>query len=90
MHHNTPHQVLNLISYDELAQRTVASVAGPLGAIYQTLDRTTEQLEQDGVFWVEDQKIDTHTLVRKFATADQGHVASLIVVGGQANELYQS
>lgn len=74
---------LNLISYDECAQRVLTAVAGSIQDVYQTLDRTTEQLEQQEIFWVEDLELDKHTLVRKFATVEQGHVASLIVVGGQ-------
>lgn len=75
-------QVLNLISYDERTQKQIACVAGSIQDTYLALETTTEQLEQQGVFWVEDQHIDKHTLVRKFATTDQGHIASLIVVGG--------
>ena len=79
--------ILNLISYDERLQKTVSSVAGSIQDIYLTLEATTELLERDGVFWVEDQHIDKHTLVRKFATAEEGHMASLIVVGGVASSL---
>jgi len=75
-------EVLNLISYDERTQKTITSVAGSIQDTYLALETTTEQLEQEGIFWVEDEHIDKHTLVRKFATAEEGHMASLIVVGG--------
>ena len=81
-------EVLNLISYDERTQKAITSVAGSIQDTYLALEATTEQLEQEGIFWVEDQQIDKHTLVRKFATEDEGHMASLIVVGGTITNVH--
>lgn len=76
---------LNLISYDERKQKMIASMQGSVQDTYEALDITTRELEQGGVFWVEDQQLDKHTLIRKFATPVDGHVASLIVVGSVAS-----
>jgi len=80
-------QTLTIISYDELDRRVVAQATGSVSDVYECLERTTESLEQQRAFWVEDQQLDKHTLVRKFATVDQGHIASLIVVGGMASKV---
>jgi hypothetical protein len=51
---------------------------------YELLDGATELYETNGIYFVNEVKVDTNTLVREFATKEEGLVVSLIVCGGRA------
>jgi len=78
---------LALIYQDEVNRRPISIIYDTIPKIYLMLESETEHAEKLGLMWVDEHKIDTHTLVRNFATVQDGLVASLIVCGGVASDV---
>jgi hypothetical protein len=78
---------LALIYQDEINRRPLSIIYDTIPNVYLRLESETERAEEMGLMWVDEHKIDTHTLVRNFATKEDGLVASLIVVGGVACDI---
>jgi len=78
---------LVLIYHDEINGRPLSIVYDTIANTYLRLESETRQCEEMGLMWVDEHKIDTHTLIRYFATEQDGLVASLIVCGGIATDI---
>ena len=77
-------KTLSLILWDNRQQQVLKDEVHEMHETYQMLDEVTERYEQCGIYFVNEVKHDTHTLVREFATKEDGLVISLIVCGGRA------
>jgi hypothetical protein len=77
-------KTLSLILWDNRQQQVLKDEVHEMSETYRILDEATELYEQCGIYFVNEVKHDTHTLVREFATKEDGLVVSLIVCGGRA------
>ena len=75
---------LSLILWDNRAKQVLHDSVHSIQETYALLDDATEHYETEGIYFVNEIKVDTNTLVREFATKEDGLVISLIVCGGRA------
>ena len=75
---------LSLILWDNRTKQVLHDSIHSVQETYALLDDTTEHYETEGIYFVNEIKVDTNTLVREFATKEEGLVVSLIVCGGRA------
>jgi hypothetical protein len=80
-------KTLSLILWDNRKQQVLRDEVHEMSETYQMLDKATERYEQCGIYFVNEIKHDTHTLVREFATPENGLVVSLIVCGGRVDKI---
>ena len=78
---------LSLILWDNRAKQVLHDSIHSIQETYALLDDTTEHYETEGIYFVNEIKVDTNTLVREFATKEDGLVISLIVCGGRAIDI---
>lgn len=80
-------KTLSVILYD-IPNRTVAmDKILPIDEAYQLFNTVTDIYEQKGWFMVKEEKIDTNTAVREFATAKNGHIFDLIICDGRVENI---
>jgi hypothetical protein len=75
---------LSLILWDNRTKQVLRDSVHSVQETYELLDGATELYETNGIYFVNEVKVDTNTLVREFATKEEGLVVSLIVCGGRA------
>lgn len=75
---------LSLILWDNRTKQVLRDSIHSVQETYELLDGVTELYETNGIYLVNEVKVDTNTLVREFATKEDGLVISLIVCGGRA------
>ena len=75
---------LSLILWDNRTKQVLRDSIHSVQDTYAILDDATELYETNGIYFVNEVKVDTNTLVREFATKEDGLVLSLIVCGGRA------
>jgi hypothetical protein len=75
---------LSLILWDNRTQQVLRDEVFSIQETYAQLDDTTEYYETNGIYFVNEIKLDINTMVREFATIEDGLVISLIVCGGRA------
>ena len=75
---------LSLILWDNRTKQVLRDSIHSVQDTYAILDDATELYETNGIYLVNEVKVDTNTLVREFATKEEGLVISLIVCGGRA------
>ena len=75
---------LSLILWDNRTKQVLRDSVHSVQDTYAILDDATELYETNGIYLVNEVKVDTNTLVREFATKEDGLVISLIVCGGRA------
>ena len=75
---------LSLILWDNRTKQVLRDSIHSVQDTYAILDDATELYETNGIYLVNEVKVDTNTLVREFATKEDGLVISLIVCGGRA------
>lgn len=78
---------LSLILWDNRAKQVLHDSIHSVQETYALLDDATEHYETEGIYFVNEIKVDTNTLVREFATKEDGLVISLIVCGGRAIDI---
>ena len=78
---------LSLILWDNRTKQVLHDSIHSVQETYALLDDTTEHYETEGIYFVNEIKVDTNTLVREFATKEDGLVISLIVCGGRAIDI---
>ena len=77
-------KTLSLILWDNRTKQVLRDSIHSVQETYELLDGATELYETNGIYLVNEVKVDTNTLVREFATKEEGLVVSLIVCGGRA------
>jgi hypothetical protein len=77
-------KTLSLILWDNRTKQVLRDSVHSVQETYELLDGATELYETNGIYFVNEVKVDTNTLVREFATKEEGLVVSLIVCGGRA------
>ena len=77
-------KTLSLILWDNRTKQVLRDSIHSVQETYEILDGATELYETNGIYLVNEVKVDTNTLVREFATKEEGLVISLIVCGGRA------
>lgn len=77
-------KTLSLILWDNRTKQVLRDSIHSVQETYELLDGATELYETNGIYLVNEVKVDTNTLVREFATKEEGLVISLIVCGGRA------
>ena len=77
-------KTLSLILWDNRTKQVLRDSIHSVQDTYAILDDATELYETNGIYLVNEVKVDTNTLVREFATKEDGLVISLIVCGGRA------
>ena len=77
-------KTLSLILWDNRTKQVLRDSIHSVQETYEILDGATELYETNGIYLVNEAKVDTNTLVREFATKEEGLVISLIVCGGRA------
>lgn len=77
-------KTLSLILWDNRTKQVLRDSIHSVQETYELLDGATELYETNGIYLVNEVKVDTNTLVREFATKEDGLVISLIVCGGRA------
>ena len=75
---------LSLILWDNRTKQVLRDEVFSIQETYALLDDVTEHYETNGIYLVNEVKYDTNTMVREFATIEDGLVISLIVCGGRA------
>lgn len=75
---------LSLILWDNRTKRVLRDSIHSVQETYELLDEATELYETNGIYLVNEIKHAANTLVREFATKEEGLVVSLIVCGGRA------
>ena len=75
---------LSLILWDNRTKQVLRDEVFSIQETYALLDDTTEYYETNGIYLVNEIKYDINTMVREFATIEDGLVISLIVCGGRA------
>ena len=75
---------LSLILWDNRTQQVLRDEVFSIQETYAQLDDTTEYYETNGIYFVNEIQLDINTMVREFATIEDGLVISLIVCGGRA------
>ena len=75
---------LSLILWDNRTKQVLRDEVFSIQETYALLDDATEHYETNGIYLVNEVKYDTNTMVREFATIEDGLVISLIVCGGRA------
>ena len=75
---------LSLILWDNRTKQVLRDYVFSIQETYAVLDDATEHYETNGIYLVNEVKYDTNTMVREFATIEDGLVISLIVCGGRA------
>ena len=75
---------LSLILWDNRTKQVLRDEVFSIQETYELLDDATEHYEANGIYLVNEVKYDTNTMVREFATIEDGLVISLIVCGGRA------
>jgi hypothetical protein len=75
---------LSLILWDNRTKQVLRDEVFSIQETYAVLDDTTEHYEANGIYLVNEIKYDINTMVREFATIEDGLVISLIVCGGRA------
>ena len=80
---------LSLILWDNRTKQVLRDSIHSVQDTYAILDDATELYETNGIYFVNEVKVDTNTLVREFATKEDGLVISLIVCGGRAFDVGQ-
>ena len=75
---------LSLILWDNRTKQVLRDEIFSIQETYAVLDDATEHYETNGIYLVNEVKYDTNTMVREFATIEDGLVISLIVCGGRA------
>jgi hypothetical protein len=75
---------LSLILWDNRTKQVLRDEVFSIQETYALLDDTTEHYEANGIYLVNEIKYDINTMVREFATIEDGLVISLIVCGGRA------
>ena len=80
---------LSLILWDNRTKQVLRDSIHSVQDTYAILDDATELYETNGIYLVNEVKVDTNTLVREFATKEDGLVISLIVCGGRAFDVGQ-
>jgi hypothetical protein len=83
-------KTLSLILWDNRQQQVLRDQILEMNDAYSVLDEATNTYENAGIYFVNEIKHDTHTLVREFATKENGLVISLILCGGMANNVRPS
>ena len=78
---------LSLILWDNRKQQVVRDQVLGISDAYDVLDEATNTYENAGIYLVNEIKHDTHTLVREFATKEDGLVISLILCGGRVQNV---
>ena len=76
-------KTLSLILWDNRTKQVLRDSIHSVQETYELLDGATELYETNGIYFVNEVKVDTNTLVREFATKEDGLVISLIVCGGR-------
>jgi hypothetical protein len=75
---------LSLILWDNRTKQVLRDEVFSIQETYAVLDDATEHYETNGIYLVNEIKYDINTMVREFATIEDGLVISLIVCGGRA------
>jgi hypothetical protein len=75
---------LSLILWDNRTKQVLRDEVFSMQETYALLDDATEHYEANGIYLVNEIKYDINTMVREFATIEDGLVISLIVCGGRA------
>ncbi len=75
---------LSLILWDNRTKQVLRDEVFSIQETYALLDDATEHYETNGIYLVNEIKYDINTMVREFATIEDGLVISLIVCGGRA------
>lgn len=75
---------LSLILWDNRTKQVLRDEVFSIQETYALLDDATEHYEANGIYLVNEIKYDINTMVREFATIEDGLVISLIVCGGRA------
>ena len=78
---------LSLILWDNRTKQVLRDSIHSIQETYELLDGATEIYETNGIYLVNEIKVDTNTLVREFATKEDGLVVSLIVCGGRVQNV---
>jgi hypothetical protein len=80
-------KTLSLILWDNRKQQVLRDQVFEMSMAYNKLDEATNIYENAGIYLVNEIQCDTHTLVREFATKEDGLVISLILCGGRVQNV---
>ena len=80
-------KTLSLILWDNRKKQVLRDQVLEMNNAYSVLDEATNTYENEGIYFVNEIKYDIHTLVREFATKEDGLVVSLILCGGRAQSV---
>ena len=78
---------LSLILWDNRKKQVLRDQVLEMNNAYSVLDEATNTYENAGIYFVNEIKHDIHTLVREFATKEDGLVVSLILCGGRVQNV---
>ena len=73
---NNTMEQLAFIVQDEVNCKPILIEYNSIQNTYLLLESETNRLENEGLMWVDEHKIDTHTIVRNFASEQDGLVCS--------------